>query len=369
MDIQQTVYTVNPVTPILLTQEENSQFIAMTEVFLDRYLCKYTYDQQTKRDFAPLVVTRIKIIVHSWLQKLKGNNSFSKTLNNLVSLTFPENQHFVSVLSKIYKISVNFCCRNHPNNTSDLIGSDIKVENNDKVTSYSIELRWSPKNRFLYPDTGCQMPAPLLPNKLFRSFVQAELNYLRGETNQDFILIVEGQQIPVHTHRLAIHSEYFATLFKGDFKEAKTGKIEIPNHKLHIVLEMLDYIYTGSINKKITSSIVDLIALANIADMYQVKSLVFLLESKLSVHAIDHFEKVFELALRLDFEHLLEYCLKLGEDKKECLSILPKYVTRDNIAKLYTLAFESKFKVIEEVLDNCRKYNPVLSDIDIQIEK
>ncbi len=371
------VCIVNPVSPIVLDQEEKNELNLVTEVFLVNYFFEGQNNNKIKMKLVPYVVKKVMAIVHRCFQDLDGESSFSHMNESTLCLRLDECQFLRQVFAKIFKIATSFFNQYSKKGESSLLGkkesslldNDIFNKDDEEVKPHvNILFKWSPDNKFLYVDTARKFPAPLSLGKAHELFIQTEYKYYKGQTNQDFIFMVEGQVIPVHKHRLANHSKYFAKLFENGFKEAKTCKANIPQYRFLIVDEMLTFIYTGHLRQQFVSSIVDLMELTELAHMYQVKSLVNVCEAELSVHAKDHFEKVFEIALRLDLKGLINYCFELGECKKEYLLMIPKHVTRDNFAKLYTIAFESKFSVIQRELDNCRKYNPVLTEKAIEIE-
>uniref|UniRef100_A0A914PVQ7 BTB domain-containing protein n=1 Tax=Panagrolaimus davidi TaxID=227884 RepID=A0A914PVQ7_9BILA len=53
--------------------------------------------------------------------------------------------------------------------------------------------------------------------------------------NKDFAIFAKGKQIKVHKHIIAVYSPVFAGMFKSGMKEAKNGRVEIPNYSFEVV--------------------------------------------------------------------------------------------------------------------------------------
>ncbi len=66
----------------------------------------------------------------------------------------------------------------------------------------------------------------------------------------DVILQINDQAFPAHRQLLASHSEYFAIMFKGDFKESYQETIIIKGVTINSMEHILSFIYTGNIKIK-----------------------------------------------------------------------------------------------------------------------
>ncbi|XP_066933604.1 kelch-like protein 36 [Clytia hemisphaerica] len=61
--------------------------------------------------------------------------------------------------------------------------------------------------------------------------------------NSDAVLIVENQELHVHTSILSIASKYFEKMFNGNFKEAETRRVTLEEKSYDLVEHMLRLIY------------------------------------------------------------------------------------------------------------------------------
>ena len=61
-------------------------------------------------------------------------------------------------------------------------------------------------------------------------------------------MIAGGKEFQVHKAILSVNSPVFAAMFDhSDTKEAREGKVEIPDVAVEVAEELLRYIYTGQI--------------------------------------------------------------------------------------------------------------------------
>uniref|UniRef100_A0A7E4WBE1 BTB domain-containing protein n=1 Tax=Panagrellus redivivus TaxID=6233 RepID=A0A7E4WBE1_PANRE len=63
------------------------------------------------------------------------------------------------------------------------------------------------------------------------------------EESVDVIFVVEKTKFPAHRALLSMHSDYFKTMFNGNFKEAKLNKIILKETNVKAFTRVLEYIY------------------------------------------------------------------------------------------------------------------------------
>eukprot|EP00058_Branchiostoma_floridae_P020395 XP_002605885.1 hypothetical protein BRAFLDRAFT_87443 [Branchiostoma floridae] len=86
----------------------------------------------------------------------------------------------------------------------------------------------------------------------------------------DVILYVSDTKFHCHRAVLAASSPFFATLLLGEFREGKDEKVRLNDVQSHVVSDLLDYFYTGSLN--IRNGNVE--SLLHAASLFQLSSVV-----------------------------------------------------------------------------------------------
>ena len=70
-----------------------------------------------------------------------------------------------------------------------------------------------------------------------------ELMFSNPWQNSDAVLIVEGNELHVHTLVLSIASPVFERMFNGNFKEAETKRVTLEGKLYDMVKHMLKLVY------------------------------------------------------------------------------------------------------------------------------
>lgn len=127
----------------------------------------------------------------------------------------------------------------------------------------------------------------------------------------DFIIVVDGEKLPVHKNIVAANSEYFRAMLSHDTKESIEGTVEIQDVEIKAVRICIAYIYTGIV----TFENDDILEVYHTADVFQLHQLV----SSILKHLVDDMSKetVFiskQLARKYDFKDLDEKCDKYAVD-------------------------------------------------------
>ena len=96
----------------------------------------------------------------------------------------------------------------------------------------------------------------------------------------DIMIMVQGKIFPCHMFMLAARSRVFQAMFQSNMREKESGKIEIQDLTHEVVSEMLQFIYTGAVNKNLSEDFVRELFIA--ADKYQLDLLKNMCEEMLS---------------------------------------------------------------------------------------
>lgn len=177
-----------------------------------------------------------------------------------------------------------------------------------------------------------------------------------------------GAQIRVHRLILSARSSVFQTMLRNDMVERNTGVIEIDDFDLHIVKNMVDYVYSGKIDAHLSED--DLKALLRIGDKYEIQSLVVLCRKKLveSISANNAVDLGVYASTFSDVE-LLQSCCEflsedleaLGENWEDHLESYPEFLMmllrcmKQNHRTFYISRFSSTANNCSWLLDGSRK--------------
>ncbi|KAK5124058.1 hypothetical protein LTR85_002255 [Meristemomyces frigidus] len=119
-------------------------------------------------------------------------------------------------------------------------------------------------------------------------FIAANKSYLQDPSFSDFIIrTASGNAYRVHRNIISSHSNYFAKLCRGDFKESTAGEVTLHDDPPEAVKLMIDFFYT--FDYKVPGS-----AISGLPDL-EVYAMVFILADKyeipdLKAHAFHCFE-------------------------------------------------------------------------------
>ncbi|XP_046546693.1 BTB and MATH domain-containing protein 36-like isoform X2 [Haliotis rubra] len=86
----------------------------------------------------------------------------------------------------------------------------------------------------------------------------------------DVALVVEGRSLHVNKAVLATASDFFDTMFNGNFKEKQEREVPLPGKRYTDIVDMLLCIYPSEL-RPVTKATVD--KMLELADEYQIKSL------------------------------------------------------------------------------------------------
>ena len=97
------------------------------------------------------------------------------------------------------------------------------------------------------------------------------LNTLRAEgTFCDIIIVVDGQEFPVHKSVLSAASAYFKAMFTCNLAEANLSKIPINGVEPQIIKQLLDYIYSSEVTIS-KDNVQNLLSAANLLEILPVR--------------------------------------------------------------------------------------------------
>jgi len=122
---------------------------------------------------------------------------------------------------------------------------------------------------------------------------------IRDETS-DFKIICEGEELKCHKFILGLRSDFFKTMFNGDYKEANQGFLNIEEFKIKTMKSFHKYLYSDSIDQCEVD--VDLLRAAH---MYDFKRLVGECEYELSLKINEeNVKEMFDVARTLELPTL-----------------------------------------------------------------
>ena len=87
--------------------------------------------------------------------------------------------------------------------------------------------------------SSCQSPAVAKKSK---ENDQEEM-FVKQWKGSDAVLVVEDKELHVHTNILSISSQYFDSMFKGNFKEGKSKRVTLEGKEYKLIEHMLRLIY------------------------------------------------------------------------------------------------------------------------------
>lgn len=97
------------------------------------------------------------------------------------------------------------------------------------------------------------------------------LNALRIEgTFCDVVIVVDGQEFPVHKSVLSAASSYFKAMFTCNLAEASSAKVPINGVEAGIVKQLLDYIYSSEVTIS-KENVQNLLSAANLLEILPVR--------------------------------------------------------------------------------------------------
>jgi len=97
------------------------------------------------------------------------------------------------------------------------------------------------------------------------------LNTLRTEgTFCDVVIVVDGQEFPVHKSVLSAASPYFKAMFTCNLAEANLAKVPINGVESHIIRQLLDYIYSSEVTIS-KENVQSLLSAANLLEILPVR--------------------------------------------------------------------------------------------------
>ncbi|KAK4500017.1 hypothetical protein PRZ48_008203 [Zasmidium cellare] len=79
-------------------------------------------------------------------------------------------------------------------------------------------------------------------------------NLAKDTESADYTITCCGRHFKVHKHVLSLHSEYFARLFKSQYKESSTNCIDLVDDPLAAVKSMIEYFYRFTYDWKVVES-------------------------------------------------------------------------------------------------------------------
>jgi hypothetical protein len=126
---------------------------------------------------------------------------------------------------------------------------------------------------------------------------------------------VEGKEIHAHRAILTEQSEYFKAMLSGNMLESQKSRIEIKDWSYSAYLQMMEFLYTGSVSGFSPGMAADLLGLA---DAHTLKFLKKLCENCL-MHSVD-IENCCDLLI-------LAHRHEAGDLKKFCMNYMAKNLT------------------------------------------
>lgn len=157
--------------------------------------------------------------------------------------------------------SKNWCICDASTNTSSrvLFSAPVSDEDPDYPPSrgwveFSYSFGSSDPSRFVDQSltvTVIGQPQVIPTTTIFKAAASTYKNLLFSEEFSDVQFICEdGVAIAAHKNILAASSQYFAAVFRGPWRENKSGVLET-SHPAHIIREMLELIYTGETSSQL----------------------------------------------------------------------------------------------------------------------
>jgi len=164
---------------------------------------------------------------------------------------------------------------------------------------------------------------------------------LDNEEFSDVVFVLEGtRKIPGHRNILAARSDYFSACFRSQMKEGAfngQGQLEIQVEDICYkdFLEMLRWLYTGSISESVASSVQAALQLLCVSDRYGVLPLKHHLTPIIGHEvSVENVLDVLETADRLHAfqlrRHCIDYILVHFQEVKVATNCLQNLMTPDN---------------------------------------
>lgn len=104
----------------------------------------------------------------------------------------------------------------------------------------------------------------------FESFSKDMIKLLDGKENSDVTLKCGDSSFPAHKNVLATRSDVFATMFRQDMRESKTGVVDIVDLDSSVLEQFVRYLYSGKVEEMSMNMAFDLY---QVAEKYAVHSL------------------------------------------------------------------------------------------------
>ena len=98
------------------------------------------------------------------------------------------------------------------------------------------------------------------------------------------LVVAEGEVVEAHSQLLSFASEYFARLFTGEWVEARTRRVELPDQTAENLKDFLDFILPGS--KPLTNK--RALKLLPVFDRFQCPACLQRVDDRLSLYAADY---------------------------------------------------------------------------------
>ncbi|CAG2107108.1 unnamed protein product [Medioppia subpectinata] len=144
-----------------------------------------------------------------------------------------------------------------------------------------------------------------------------ELAYFMNESMSDVVFKVEGKHIPAVKELLSFKSDYFRSMFSGNYTESNDKVIEIPDTTCDAFKVIVWYLYSQELAFNLTEE-TDLQLIYDVfklADRFQIKRLLDYYENQLKTNIT---EENLELVSRIAFEYKIDSlrtCVKAFIDK------------------------------------------------------
>ncbi|XP_053593013.1 uncharacterized protein LOC103579705 [Microplitis demolitor] len=140
-------------------------------------------------------------------------------------------------------------------------------------------------------------------------FYENLLHFRKSHDLSDVTLIVGDVEIPAHKVIIAAHSPIFKAMLLSDMKEAKKGVIEIKGLKEDVIVEMLNYFYTGETKASFDTELA--LQMIEVADIYQIMRLKNICEMTLLKNmSIDNIVDIIDVADDHNIEKLRKEAIK-----------------------------------------------------------
>ncbi|CAG2120210.1 unnamed protein product, partial [Medioppia subpectinata] len=129
-----------------------------------------------------------------------------------------------------------------------------------------------------------------------------ELAYFMNESESNVVFKVEGKAIPAVKELLSFKSDYFRSMFSGNYTESSDKEIEIPDTTCNAFKVILWYLYSQELVIDLTEETCFefMYSVYRLADRFQIKRLLDYYENQLKANIT---EENLEFVARIGFEY------------------------------------------------------------------